>query len=278
MSNQEPGRNILVTGAGSGIGREVAEQLARRGDRVTGTVRQAERARTLSEEAARAGLSLRFVPLELSNLDEVASLAAQLSADGGVDVLVHNAGFGVFGPVEEVALEAAQRQFAVNVFGPLELTRLLLPALRARRGRIIWIGSLAGRIALPFQAHYSATKAAIAALSDALRIEVAPHGVRVTCVEPGDFSTGFTDARTVTRAENSPYREALDRCLAAVDDQERGGPKPEWVGRVVDGLSRMEQPPARRPVGEWARTMCGLLRVLPDRVRERIVRSHYRQG
>lgn len=278
MNQENATKTALVTGAGGGLGRAIAERLAAAGNRVTATVRGAERARAASEAAATRGLNLSFVPLELSSAEDVRALAGRLAGEGGLDLLVHNAGYGEFGPVEEVPLEAAMRQFAVNVLGPLELTRLLLPGLRARRGQIVWVGSLAGRIALPFQAHYSATKAAIAALSDALRIELAPHGVRVTCVEPGDFSTGFTDARRVTRVEGSPYREALERCLAAVDEQERGGPSPDWVGRLVEDLSRMPQPPARRPVGEWARTMCVLLRVLPDRLRERIVSSHYRQG
>jgi NAD(P)-dependent dehydrogenase (short-subunit alcohol dehydrogenase family) len=277
MTDQKQRLNVLVTGAGSGIGGAVAERLAAAGHRVVGTVRTPERARLLTEKAASTSRDLRFVPLELSSSEHVRSLAADLLASGGVDVLVHNAGFGVFGAVEEVGADAVRRQFEVNVFGPLELTRLLLPDLRERRGQMIWIGSLAGRIALPFQAHYSATKAALASFSDALRVELAPFGVRVTCIEPGDFSTGFTDARIVTRPEASPYREALERCLAAVDEQERGGPHPEWVGRVVERLTRTATPPARQPVGKGARAMCALARVLPDRLRERIVSRHYRQ-
>ena len=112
-------------------------------------------------------------------------------------MLVNNAGSGVFGAVEHVGADDAARQFAVNLFGPLELTRRLLPSLRASGGRVIWIGSLAGRIALPFQSHYSATKASVAAVSDAMRMELRPLGVQVSCVEPGDFATGFTDARTI---------------------------------------------------------------------------------
>ncbi len=276
MAHEKSNRNALVTGAGGGIGRAIAGRLAAGGDNVIGTVREPARARALTDEARERGLPLRFVPLELESAEQVEALAREL-APAGLDVLVHNAGFGVFGPVEDVDAEAAHRQFAVNVFGPLELTRHLLPALRARRGRIIWVGSLAGRIALPFQAHYSATKAAIASFSDALRMELAPHGVRVTCIEPGDFATGFTAARAVTRVAGSPYGDALEKCLAAVEEQEQGGPSPEWVGRVVDEISRADHPPARRPVGQLARTMCALLRMVPDRVREGVVKSRYRQ-
>lgn len=277
MTIQNTARHILVTGAGSGIGRAIAERFARHGDRVTGTVRDPGRAQRLSEAASADELPLSFAALELESPGQIAALADRIAGSGGLDVLVHNAGFGIFGPVEEVTAAETERQFAVNLFGPLDLTRRLLPGLRARRGHIIWTGSLAGRIALPFQAHYSATKAAIASISDALRIELAPHGVRVTCIEPGDFATGFTDARAVTRAEGSPYNDALERCLAAVNDQERGGPDPAMVGRLADRLSRMASPPARRPVGQGARTMCALLRLLPDRVRELVVRVHYRQ-
>jgi NAD(P)-dependent dehydrogenase (short-subunit alcohol dehydrogenase family) len=276
MQTRTEPRRVLVTGAGSGLGRAIAERLARAGDAVIGTVRDPERARRLTEAAAGTGLALRYLPLELSRFEELEAFASGLEAEGGVEVVVHNAGFGVFGPIEEVGAAELERQFTVNVFGPMHLTRLLLPGLRARRGRVVFVGSLAGRIALPFQAHYSASKAALASFSDALRLELEPFGVRVCCVEPGDFATGFTDARQVRRAEGSPYGEKLQACLTAVEEQERGGAGPEWAARVVEEICRQPSPPARRPVGRWARTLCVLLGLLPDAVRERVVRRTYR--
>ncbi len=270
-------RRVLVTGAGSGIGAAIARRLANAGYDVLGTVREPRRAVDLSAKLHAEGASrLRYLPLELADDAEIAALAAQIEAEGGLDVLVHNAGFGVFGAIEEVAGELTSRQFAVNVFGPLALTRRLLPGLRARRGHVIWIGSLAGRLALPFQAHYSATKAAIASISDAMRMELGPHGVRVTCVEPSDFATGFTDARNVSHCEDSVYGAALDRCLAEVEKQERGAPDPDAVARVVQAITEAENPPARRPVGSNARTICTLLRLVPSRWAERMIRAHYR--
>jgi short-subunit dehydrogenase len=130
-------------------------------------------------------------------------------------------------------------------------------------------------MALPFQAHYSATKAAIASLSDAMRLELAAHGVRVSCVEPSDFATGFTDARVVTRAEGSPYGAALETCLKEVDKQERGAPAPDWVAKVVVAVASRPKVPVRRPVGQNARTICLLQRLLPARMVERLVGSHY---
>jgi len=274
-SNQ---KNVLVTGAGSGIGRAVAVKLAGAGHTVVGTVRDAERARTLTAEAATAHARLRYLPLDLSSAESIKELAAAAEAAGGIDIVVNNAGNGVFGAIEDVDAMLVADQFTANVLGPLELTRLLLPGLRARKGRVIWIGSLAGRISLPFQAHYSATKAAIASLSDALRMELRGHGVRVTCVEPGDFATGFTGARHVVSATASSYAPQHASCLAAVEKQERAAPSPEWVGNLVERLCRMPDPPARVPVGENARTLCLLLRLLPDRLRELIVRKTYAQA
>jgi NAD(P)-dependent dehydrogenase (short-subunit alcohol dehydrogenase family) len=277
MGQPEQHRSVLVTGAGSGIGQGIAERLARAGFRVIGTTRDAARSQALEDDARAAGWMARFVPLELASPASIHALAERIAADGGLDVLVLNAGFGVFGAVEDVDADLAARQFAVNVLGPLELTRRLLPGLRERRGRVIWIGSLAGRISLPFQAHYSATKAAVAAVSDALRIELRPHGVGVTCIEPGDFATRFASARTIAAVPGSAYRNAHARCLTAVETQERSAPSPEWVARIVEEVCRHPCPPARRPVGTLARTMCVVLRLVPDRVREVIVRAHYAQ-
>ena len=270
-------KNVLVTGAATGIGRAIAIKLTGADCAVIGTVRDADRASALTAEAAAASTPLRFLALDLWSPASIASLAAEVDAAGGIDILVNNAGYGVFGAIEEVDAEAAARQFAANVLGPLELTRRLLPGLRRRKGQVIWIGSLAGRISLPFQAHYSATKSAIASLSDALRMELRPHSVRVTCVEPGDFATGFTSARQVVSVPDSPYGPQHARCLAAVEKQEREAPSPEWVANLVERLCRMPDPPSRVPVGENARTLSLLLRLLPDRLRELLVRKTYAQ-
>jgi NAD(P)-dependent dehydrogenase (short-subunit alcohol dehydrogenase family) len=275
MASRAGARRVLVTGAGSGIGRAVAERLARAGHHVTGTVRGAGRAHALTEGAGRASLDLRFRPLDLSLPAEADALYRELAQEGGVDVLVNNAGYGVFGALEDVAPGDAARQFDVNVLGPLRLTRGLLPSLRERRGRIIWIGSLAGRQGLAFQSHYSATKAAVAAISDALRVELRAHGVQVTCVEPGDFATGFTEARLVAGAEGSPYALAAARCLTAVEREECTADGPDRVARVIERLVGRRWMPSRVPVGRLARTTCLFLRVVPHSVGQFMARKRY---
>jgi short-subunit dehydrogenase len=269
--------SVLVTGAGSGIGRAVADRLDRAGYRVIATVRSASRAAELTLAAEAAGQTLRFRPLELTASADIIALAAELEQGNGINIIIHNAGFGVYGSVEQVDADSVARQFEANLFGPLELTRRLLPGLRARKGQVIWIGSMAGRFAMPFQAHYSATKAAIASISDAMRMELRPHGVRVTCVEPGDFATGFTDARSSLSAAGSAYAEAHERCLRAVEKQERGAAGPNVVAKTVERLCQMTDPPARVPVGPGSGSTCLLFRLVPDRIRELIVRKHYAQ-
>ncbi len=268
---------VLVTGAGGGIGRAIAERLDRAGYQVTGTVRSASRAAELTTAAQAAGRTLRFRPLDLTAAADIIAIANEIEQDRGINIIIHNAGAGVYGSVEQVDGDLVAQQFETNLFGPLELTRRLLPGLRACRGQVIWIGSLAGRIALPFQAHYSATKAAIASISDAMRMELRPHGVRVTCVEPGDFATGFTDARKTIAAAGSVYADAHDRCLREVEKQERNAASPDLVAALIERLCRSADPPARVPVGPSAGSTCLLLRLLPDRLRELVVRKHYAQ-
>jgi NAD(P)-dependent dehydrogenase (short-subunit alcohol dehydrogenase family) len=276
VGKRPEGLTVLVTGAGGGVGRAIAERLARAGHRVIGTVRHADRARDLGDAARAAGLALSYSRVDFPSPADVEALVREVESLGRLDVLVNNAGVGVFGAVEHVGADGVERQFAVNLFGPLELTRRLLPALRASHGRVIWIGSIGGRIALPFQSHYSATKAAVAAVSDAMRLELRPLGVQVSCVEPGDFATGFTDARAVIDPPGSVYHPAQGRCLAAVERQERNGPSPDRVAALVERLCLARRMPARAPVGEFARTMCVALRLLPDRVREWGVGLNYR--
>lgn len=264
-------RVALVTGAGAGLGAAIARRLARGGLQVYGTTRDSARALALGDEAAREGLPLAFLPLELSDDAAIDALAASFVRDG-LDLLVQNAGFGMFGPAEELPLEAAARQLHVNFLAPMRLVRALLPTLRERRGQIIFVGSMAGRLALPFQADYSASKAAIAAMSDALRMELRPHGVRVTCVEPGDFATGFTSARKRYGRDGSPYAERAARCLSAVEKGERSGPSPELLAREVAAIAAMRTPPARVAVGRWAKTIYFAMRLLPDWAREAAVR------
>lgn len=275
MASTTDGLRVLVTGAGSGIGAAIAVRLARAGYAVVGTVRDSARAQRLNDKARLEALPLEYRVLDLALRDQVEALASQLNAEGGIDVLVNNAGFGMYGALEDIEVDQVMRQFQVNVFGPLLLTQRLLPGLRQRRGRVVWIGSLAGRQSLAFQGHYSATKAAIASISDALRMELKSFGVRVTCVEPGDIASGFTGARVVVAGERSCYAENARRSLVAVEREERRGPDSECVARVVETLLTRRHPPSRIAAGRLGRTICLLLRLLPHAVGQFVAARRY---
>ena len=263
----------LVTGAGRGLGAAIALKLAEQGTQVVGTVRDPGRAQNLSDKKIE---HIRYQALELGGervAQDIDALVETYSTSG-LDILVHNAGYGLFGPVEHIDDAAELHQFRVNVLDPMRLTRALLPALKQQKGKIIFVGSLAGRITLPFQGHYSATKAAMASLAEALRMELAPEHVQVTCIEPGDFATGFPDARD-TRLDVGTYGDRAARCLAAVERDERGGADPAIVAALVSKLAASENLPVRRPVGPGARGLSWASRLLPESWRLKLTLKHY---
>ena len=177
----------MITGASSGIGYDSAVRLAGEGHKVYGAARRVERMESLREHGV--------VPLKMDVTDEasvVAGVAAVIGAEGRIDVLVNNAGFGYFGAVENVSMDEARRQLDVNVFGMARLTQLVLPYMRQQHsGRIINISSIAGRMVFYFGGWYHVSKYAVEALSDALRMEVQPFGIDVVLIEPGGIKTNW---------------------------------------------------------------------------------------
>lgn len=198
---------ILLTGASSGIGYETAVLLARKGHRVYGAARRVERMEPLR--------AFGIVPLRLDVTDEAsmaACVAAVMEAEGRIDVLVNNAGYGSFGAIENVPLEEARRQLEVNVFGLARLTQLVLPHMREQRsGTIINVSSIAGKIVLYFGGWYHVSKFAVEAFSDALRMEVKPFGIQVALIEPGGIKTdwGIIAADHLPRRRQPPPQGAL---------------------------------------------------------------------
>ena len=210
-------RTILITGATSGIGRDAALALARRGHRVFATGRNAALLAEL--EAKAAGTRLETLRLDVTKADsiEAARRAVETATSGkGIDVLVNNAGYGVAGPIDVVSDEDVRAQFETNVFGLLSVTRAFVPGLRAKgRGRVINIGSIGGRVTFPLFGVYHATKYAVEAISDAMRMELSAFGIEVALVEPGPIRTNFAD-RTVGlvnkyATDDSPYAAIFAR-------------------------------------------------------------------
>ena len=261
-------RLALVTGASTGIGRACALHLAGLGFHVLAGVR----------DPADAPDGLEPVRLDVTSEADVGAAAERVGAE--LHALVNNAGIAVSGPVEVVPVEEWRRQLEVNVLGQVAVTRAMLPAVFRTRGRIVNMSSIGGRVANPLFGPYSASKFALEAISDALRREVAEHGVRVVSVEPGGIATpiwgkGLDDARRLMEAAGEEqmrrYARLTDAVTRAVERIAREGLPPEEVARVVGEAVTAERPRARYVVGRPAKVQALAARLLPDRAFAAIV-------
>jgi len=262
---------VLVTGASGGIGRAVAKAFAGAGARVFGTSRK-----PASVRDAPAGVEfLEWDAHEESSADACA--AAALERAGRVDILVCNAGIGIGGSIEDVPMADAVRQFDANVFGTLRMLRAVLPGMRQRcSGLVLVVGSAAGRIAVPFQGHYSASKFALEGLVESLRLELRPFGVRAALIEPGDTRTGFTDSRR-SLPSSPAYAEAATRAIGVMEKDERSGADPAGVGALALRLARRRRLRVRYPIGPAFQLLAlGLKRILPSRAFEAFLAVYYK--
>ena len=230
-------RSVLITGASSGIGEECAVFLAQKGFRVFAAARSTEKLKALT--AVGSG---RVTPVEMDVTDEASiANALKLIAEDGAPLygLVNNAGVSELGPVEKVPAEEWRKLFETNVFGLVAVTRAVLPQMRAAgRGRIVNIGSLTGRIASPFQGVYAATKHAVEGLSDSLRRELVPHGIKVSVVRPGAINTPFGahEAQSLSRyLTDDVYGEQAAAFKAWFERQHPAAPSPLVVAEAWRG-------------------------------------------
>jgi NAD(P)-dependent dehydrogenase (short-subunit alcohol dehydrogenase family) len=271
---------VLVTGCSTGIGRAAALALHATGRPVYATARQVGALR----ELATAGLITQ--PLDVTDEASLQAAVARVEADhGAVGVLVNNAGYALQGPVETTPMSDARAQFETNVFGLVRLTQLVLPGMRDQRwGRVVNLSSMGGRFTFPGGGFYHASKHAVESLSDALRYELAPFGVRVVLVEPGPVRTAFGDTAVATIDAVPPadddyarFRLALALRYAQAYDGRRSSmaSSPAQVARVIVRAVSSSRPRARYAVGPVARTMIGLRRFAPAPVFDAVIRGTF---
>lgn len=272
---------VFVAGASSGIGKACADYLKDQGYHVYGAARRVTPDMVAGPgDTGQNGGFLRWLQLDVRDDSSVkAAVQKVLEAEGGLGVLIHAAGYGLAGSVEDTSPLEALAQFETNFFGPLRMYRAVLPAMRRQGGgRIIVVTSVAGFVPLPFQSMYSASKYALEAMTESLRMEVAPLGIKVSMVEPGDISTGFTSARAWTaeaRVDASPYKERCRRAVAAMEKSETKGPGPQIVVKDVARLLRMKNPPPRVITGFDYKMVGFLKRIVPDRFLEYVLVKMY---
>lgn len=270
MSGERQTRRVaLVTGASAGIGKAIVRRLLADGWQVWGAARRVEQMRDIEAEGA------HVVSLDVTSEESMtAAVKALLDAEGRLDALVNNAGYGSYGAIEDVPISEARRQFEVNVFGLARLCQLVLPAMRAAKsGTIVNVSSMGGRIWMPIGGWYHATKHALEVLSDALRVEVRPFGIRVVVVQPGAIESewsGIAANNLAATAKGSAYSslvEPMARILAA--DRIKAGP--EVVADAVAEAVSSASPRRRYATPFQARFYIFMHWLLPDWAWERLV-------
>ena len=247
------GKHWFITGISSGFGRAIAEAAARRGDRVTGTVRTEQaRAAILRDTPARTEVSLLDVTDESAVRRTVAAVEAE---SGAIDILVNNAGYGLIAGVEEASLAEIRAQFEVNVFGAIAVLQAVLPFMRARRaGRLINISSVSGMVGWAALGIYSGSKFALEGICETLAQEAAPLGIQVTLIEPGGFRTDFAGrSRAMSERTIEDYDASVGanrRILQQHAGHERGDPA--RAAQAILAIADHSRPPLRLMLGEDA--------------------------
>ena len=277
LFSKAPGtRVVLVTGASSGIGEDTARRLQALGYIVYGAARRTDRLQALTADGIR--------PLAMDVTDDASMTSGVnrlLEETGRIDILVNNAGYGSYGAIEDVPIDEARRQFEVNVFGLARLTQLVSPHMRTRgSGTIINISSIGGRLTTPLGGWYHATKYAVEALSDALRMELRPFGIDVVVVEPGAIRTAWwpiaADHLEAT-AEGSAYAAQIRAVAGAMrsESNRRHYSPPEVIARTVGKIVTARRPRTRYAVGFMAKPLIAARRVLPDRAFDRLISAAF---
>ncbi len=268
-------KTVLITGASAGIGKETAKQLVAKGYTVYAAARRLEKMDDLKE--------IGCVPLkmDITREDDITAVVERIrEAQGGVDILINNAGFGTQGSIEETSLDDARYQFDVNLFGLARLTQLVLPYMRENRfGKIINISSVGGKIYVPLGGWYHATKHALEGWSDCLRTEVQQFGIDVVIVEPGAIGTEFNDVFVgpmLERSGDGPYAElahGLADYAREMDERPNGNSPPSVIADTIVKALSARRPRTRYAAGKLAKPILFIRRWASDRMFDRLIGS-----
>lgn len=264
---------VLISGCTSGIGKSLAQKMVAQGHHVYAG------ARNVSDLKALGG-NITPVKLDVNNSQDNINAMALIKKDHDhLDILVNNAGYGAMGPLIEVPISQVQTQFETNVFAPLNMAQLALPLLRKNKGLIVNVGSSAGIFTVPFSGVYCASKAAIHALSEVLRMEVAPFKVRVMTVYPGAIASAFGDNAAAklkdTLAENSLYSSVMPAVEKRARVSSNSPTTPEMFANKLMSLMLSKRPPFNVGIGHGGRAMLWAKKLLPTKLREYLMAKAY---
>jgi short-subunit dehydrogenase len=267
---------VLVTGASAGIGKETASYLAGKGYTVYGAARRIDKMNDLLP------LGIRTISMDVTNEDSTEAGVKQIiAAEGRIDVLINNAGFGSYGAVEDVSINDAKYQLDVNVFGAARLIKRVLPHMRNQRGgKIVNISSIGGKIATPFGGWYHASKFALEGLSDSLRNEVKQFGIDVIVIEPGGIKSEWSDIafnNLKKTSGQSAYKDMAGNFEAAFEKTESKNPDPVIIARLIQKAIEARKPKTRYAAGFMARPSLFMRKILSDRLFDRLMMSQVKQ-
>jgi NAD(P)-dependent dehydrogenase (short-subunit alcohol dehydrogenase family) len=264
---------VLITGASRGIGRATALRLARSGWEVHATVRQAADGESL---VAEGGEAIKVLELDVASAEQIAALEGRLPER--LDAIVNNAGIVVSGPLEALSAEELREQFDVNVVGAVALTNLVLPRLRASRGRIVFLSSVSGRVSTPMTGAYNASKFAIEAIADAWRVELRPWGVAVVLIEPAMTDTDLwrQAPETLESGEVRMSAEHRELYAAHLDGMRKTIPRMQKLAKPVEGVAAAieraltaSRPRARYVIGADVKAQAALSAITPTPLMDR---------
>ena len=262
---------VLITGGSSGIGKSVGEFLSQKGFIVYGTGRTPNKI---------VDHQFKLVQMDVKDPESISKVVETIiSNEGRIDVLVNNAGMGITGPIEETPTSEMRSVFDTNLFGAIDVMKGVLPKMRKQKsGLIINVTSIAGYMGLPYRGIYSATKAALEIVTEAIRMEVKNFGIEVTNVAPGDFATNIASGRYHTPVfDNSPYQKGYQQNLDLMDDHVDSGGDPIEMAKAIYKIINNTNPRIHYKVGGFMEKFSIILkRILPDRIYEKILMNHFK--
>lgn len=269
-------KTIVITGASSGMGKDFALDLLKKGHMVYGLARRIEKMGDIVQAGGKA------IAMDVTDETQIQKAVDQiLNEQGKVDVLINNAGYAVYGTVEEVPIDVARRQFEVNIFGLASLTQKIIPGMRERKsGTIINISSMGGKMYTPMGSWYHATKHALEGWSDCLRIELKPFGVDVVIIEPGGIATEFGNVfqeNLQGDAENGPYANALQKIIQSISVMNEKGQlsPPSVITKLIDKAVHSKKPKTRYVAGAYAKPLMFMRKYFSDRTFDNILMRQF---
>jgi len=262
---------VLITGGSSGIGKSIAEYLFDKGFIVYGTSRNPDNY---------PDSKVKLVALDVTKSETISSCISKiLEKEGKIDVLVNNAGAGINGPLEEIPESEMKRNFETNFFGPINVIKGVLPFMRKnQKGLIINITSIAGYMGLPYRGIYSASKGALAIITEAFRMELKAFNIDMCTLAPGDFATNIAAGRYHAPViENSPYEKSYEHSLKMIDDHVDAGSDPKEAAEQIYRMINASKPKVHYKVGDFMQKFSIVLkRILPDKIYEKLLMNHYK--